>query len=109
MSRLTAEEYQMIALLGRVKGGKLPISNHAIRRLKERRSDVTFEEAVSDAVSAWTQGIDMTSDHFHLDLLGSIVKRFNPNKFRYMMYKKHLYIFDVNRVLVTVLFSNKED
>lgn len=83
--------------------GRLPISGHGMLRLKQRRKDVSFEEAVTDVVDSWTQGVDMSIDRLHRDILASIIRRADFERYRYILYKNFLYVFTRNRKLVTIL------
>lgn len=104
--KISSEELDYVKSLGS-EDCPLPISLHAIRRLKTRRKQTSFEESVSDVVEAWTMGADLYQDEFHRELLKSLVKSYDFENFRYVLYKGFLYIFNHDRVLVT-LFQPEE-
>lgn len=101
--KLTASEYQIIRLLGALKNGKPPITAHGALRLKQRRRDVPFEEAITDVVHAWSDGIDMSTDPFYTDMLSGIVRHWDFKKYRYVFYKNFVYVFDKHRTMITIL------
>lgn len=108
MKKLTEEELLFVSSLA-VEGEPNPITSHALRRLRSRRPDVAFEESVLDVVEAWASGIDLQTDQFHKELLRGIVKNYNFSRFKYVLYKGFIYVFTLDRVLVTMFPAREKE
>lgn len=97
--RPSKEELQIVRSLG--DGVNDPLTFHAIQRLKERRTDVPFIDAVVDVVDAWREGFDLLSSDYDY-ILSSCVKNWDKYKYRYVLHKGFVYVFKKNRVLITI-------